>query len=103
MSCSNNQLEFIPGTGNGLVDGVYELDLRKRTANILYNIVEDWVKAELSAIPITQEEYDFLIFVFPENVNFGDGGVAYAYLPGYLSVYKNNYSTKYFALMHGKC
>ena len=67
--CSGNKLNFIPGEGNGLVDGVLELYLDQNTAGVGMKTVENWAWAKLrsSEIDFPFDDYDHYMHVLPRK------------------------------------
>ena len=69
LTCSGNKLDFIPGDGNGLVNGVLELYLDQNTSGIGMKTVENWAWAKLrsSEIDFPLDDYDHYIHVLPRK------------------------------------
>ena len=67
--CSGNKLNFIPGEGNGFVDGVLKLYLDQNTTGIRMKTVEDWAWAKItsSEINFPFEDYDNYMLVLPRK------------------------------------
>lgn len=101
QACSGNKLNFYPGTGNGLVNGVLDLTLTQKTNGVPSTTVQAWVTRMLGSdgINFPSQKYDHVIYVFPQGVNFY-GSAAYAYLWGGLSVFWNRYVSLYIVLLH---
>lgn len=66
-SCSGNLLNFSPGEGNGLVDGVLELTLEQSTAGVDKSVVDRWVWEKLGSngINFPLSSYDHYMYVMP--------------------------------------
>ena len=97
MSCSKNQLDFIPATG-GNIDGVYDA-----ITDTNLNGVSSGTCRSIGSTLATASgvEHTFLMVICPEVVDFG-GAAGIAYLNGFQSWYLNNYGSSPFVQSHGK-
>lgn len=99
-SCSGNKLNFIPGTGNGLVDGVYDLKINHNTASVKSKAVQNYVKTALASLSFPSKSYDHVMYVFPGNVVFTNNAAGYAVVNGRISVFNDARVSHYAVLMH---
>jgi hypothetical protein len=99
-ACSGNQLELFPSdrSGNGdvkIVDGVLDITIDVRVTD--YNGFErknlerevDARLIELGYLGSEVTKYGFFMYVMPHNTNLKNNVLAYAYVKGRKSVYKN--------------
>jgi hypothetical protein len=83
----------MPATGTGITDGVMEVVLTGRVVSGIWRkIVEEWVDNVVIANFGNLNQWNHLMYVFPENVDFGTAA-AYAQVNGYKSVYKGAYAS----------
>ncbi len=98
LSCSLNQVDFVPATGPNIVDGVVTVTLSMNVNGVSDGTVRNAVTTALSEqYGISGRAYDHIMYVLPDSVSMG---IAYAYINHYLSVYKNNWGTFPSAQMH---
>lgn len=97
-ACSGNKLKFNPAVGTDITNGVYELRMNSYNGNNVDSSTVAW--AAVGAMPSGMTDaYDYTYYVLPGNVDFG-GAAAWAYLPGTMSVYKNDYGSDYIVMLH---
>ena len=91
--CSFGQLEIIPATGDGVVNGVFNLKLNENSNAVSSDTMYEKAKtATAEALGVNLgNTYDFVMFCFPENVDFG-GAAAWAYVNHWGSAFDGYYA-----------
>jgi len=86
LACSNNKLNFIPGTGNSITNGVVTVSVPYDITGVHFQTVQNWVTAEVLSITGKHpNEYTHAMYVLPQEVKMDYA--AYAYYNYYLSLY----------------
>ena len=99
--CSYNQKIFAPASGEHIVNGVLKITLNMNVVGVGSNAVHNAAVQEANRVLgyTIKNKFDKVIVSLPPEVNF-KGAAAYAYVNGWLSVYRYNYTTKLPVLMH---
>ena len=73
--CSYNKMSLTKATGSGVQDGVFELSLNMNSNGVSSQTVFNSAVRSLSDIlGDLPSQYDFVMFCFPDNVDFGGAG-----------------------------
>ena len=95
LACSNNQLDFVPGTQSGVTNGVFQVTPPNLSASgtddaVFRTAVVNEGNAQLGTMSAS---FQHVMLCFPTGVtiNGSTNWVAYAYINSYLSVYNDNW------------
>jgi hypothetical protein len=99
QACSGGKLNFVPGTGPNIVDGVMEISISQSVNGVSSGTVEGYVKTKLSQLGYNLSSYTHTMVVVPAQVDFG-GAAAWAYMPGDFSFYSDGNASMHIVLMH---
>ena len=95
LACSNNQLDFVPGTQSGVTNGVFQVTPPNLSASgtddaVFRTAVVNEGNAQLGTMSAS---FQHVMLCFPPGVTFNGSTnwVAYAYINSYLSVYNDNW------------
>jgi len=99
--CSGNKLNFYPGQGNGLVNGILEVFLEESTAGRGKDVVERMAlkKITSSDMNFPLSNYDHYMYVMPPNVDF-DTAAAYACLWCPKTAFWDIHASNYQVILH---
>jgi hypothetical protein len=98
-ACSNNQLEFVPATGEGITNGVGELFFDEDLVDqyMSYTVENDLLAAFVDNFGST-DNFDHILFCMPNNMA-GDW-IGYTYGQTYRSWYNNDWCGYYTLHFH---
>ena len=103
LACSRGQLDYVPAAGDPrIVNGVMEVPITQNVAGVASGDAVNWVKAEAQSLlgtAIDINSFTQIMVVLPDEVSWG-GAAAWAYLPGKLSAFRDNYSYRMGVQMH---
>ena len=95
-SCSAGKLQFVPGQGDNIVNGVLELQLPQSITGVsVRNLENDFVTRTKALTGVTDltSQFNHVLFCVPNGTlsatNGTKGWLAFAYLPGYFSFYNH--------------
>jgi hypothetical protein len=110
LACSRGQLEYIPACGTPeqtcshplIANGVMEVPINNNVTGVASGTVVNWVTAEaqnLLGTDININSFTQIMIVAPDEVSW-NGAAAWAYLPGRVSAFRDNYANRMGVQMH---
>jgi len=97
-TCSGGKVNFHPGVGQGLVNGVKEVEIPQYINFINMFYLEAYVTDELVKRGFDRSKYTHVMYILPTELE--RGGDAFAYLGGYLSVFYDTIARSNIIQMH---
>jgi len=105
FDCSGGQLRYQPAADvTGLIkNGVMTAQITNVVAGVSSNTVMNWVREAATALlgskDLTYSHYTQVMHIFPSEVDWG-GAAAWAYLPGSVSAFSDDYADKMGVQIH---
>lgn len=98
--CSHGQVRFVPATGEDIAHGVANIYINMDVNGVNSGTVNNAaIAAATRKFGALSARFDHVMVVLPTGVSFGSAA-AYAWVGGYLSVYRERYATSTFVQVH---